>query len=89
MGGKNLVAPSLSITDVHTNSCLAPSETLAEKHPEAIEALARGQATVWPNGQALWGETTDTYDSGYVSFGAWQEAMGPWGKQGKPSSLVG
>lgn len=32
------------------------------------------QATVWPNGQALWGETTDTYDSGYVSFGAWQEA---------------
>ena len=40
------------------------------------QALARGQASIWPNGQALWCETTETYDAGYVSFGAWgQEAI--------------
>eukprot|EP00435_Cladocopium_sp_Y103_P003727 s4266_g1.t1 len=49
---------------------------------EGFSSRLNSKASVWPNGQALWGETTDSYDSGYVStFGAWGQEATYWEMQ--------
>mmetsp|Transcript_44889 Transcript_44889/g.71315 ORF Transcript_44889/g.71315 Transcript_44889/m.71315 type:complete len:316 (-) Transcript_44889:66-1013(-) len=69
--------------------CPRSDQASSESGESEGKSRLNSQASIWPNGQALWGETTETYDAGYVSFGAWGQEASYWEMQWPERQPIG